>query len=41
VEARFGPVGDVLTLMQDGCIVYAEHTIGLKIILDTSDGTPR
>jgi hypothetical protein len=31
----------VLTLTQDGCIVYAEHTIGSKIILDTSDGTPR
>jgi hypothetical protein len=31
----------VLILTQDRCIVYAEHTIGLEIILDTPDGTPR
>jgi hypothetical protein len=31
----------VLTLMQDRCIVYAERTIGLAIILDATDGTPR
>jgi hypothetical protein len=31
----------VLILTQDRCIVYAEHSIGSKIIFDTSDGTPR
>jgi hypothetical protein len=31
----------VLILTQDGCIVYAECVIALKIILDAPDGTPR
>jgi hypothetical protein len=31
----------VLILTQDRCTVYAEHTIGLAIILDAPDGTPR
>jgi hypothetical protein len=31
----------VLFLTQDGCNVYAERTIGLAIIFDTPDGTPR
>jgi hypothetical protein len=31
----------VLFLTQDRCIVYAEHTVGLEIVLDTPDGTPR
>jgi hypothetical protein len=31
----------VLILTQNRCIVYAEPTIGSKIILDTPDGTPR
>jgi hypothetical protein len=31
----------VLILTQDRSIVYAELTIGLEIILDTPDGTPR
>jgi hypothetical protein len=31
----------VLTLMRDTYTVCAEHTIGLEIILDTPDGTPR
>jgi hypothetical protein len=31
----------VLILTQDRCIVYAKRTIGLEIILDTPDGTPR
>ncbi len=31
----------VVILTQDRCIVYAEHTIGSEIILDTPDGTPR
>jgi hypothetical protein len=31
----------VLILTQDRCIVYAKCTIGLAIILDTHDGTPK
>jgi hypothetical protein len=31
----------VLVSVQDRCTVYAECTIGLEIILDTPDGTPR
>jgi hypothetical protein len=31
----------VLILTQDRYIVYTEHTIGSKIILDTPDGNPR
>jgi hypothetical protein len=31
----------VLILMQDRCMVCAERTIGLGIILDTPGGTPR
>jgi hypothetical protein len=31
----------VLILMQDRCMVYVEHTIGSKIILDAPDRTPR
>jgi hypothetical protein len=31
----------VLILMQDRCTVCAEHIIGLEVILDTPDGTPR
>ena len=31
----------VLILKQDGCVVSAERTIGSKIILDATDGTPR
>jgi hypothetical protein len=31
----------VLILTQDRCTVCAECTIGLKIILDEADGTPR
>jgi hypothetical protein len=34
-------LGIVLILMQDRCIVYVERNIGLKIILDTPNGTPR
>ena len=39
LEARFGPFG--LILMQDRCTVCTERTIGLEIILDAPDGTPR
>ena len=31
----------VLILMQDRCMVCAEHTIGSEISLDAPDGTPR
>ena len=31
----------VLILMQDRCMVYAEPTICLEVILDTPDRTPR
>jgi hypothetical protein len=31
----------MLTLMQDRCMVCAEHTTGSGIVLDAPDGTPR
>jgi hypothetical protein len=31
----------VLVSMQDRCTVCTEHTIGLEIVLDALDGTPR
>jgi hypothetical protein len=31
----------VLILTQDRCMVCVERTIGLEIILDIPDGTPR
>jgi hypothetical protein len=31
----------VLGSVQDRCIVYAKRTIGMEIILDEADGTPR
>ena len=36
VLVRWEPV-----LVQDRCTVGAKHTMGLEIILDTPDGTPR
>ena len=41
VEACFGPFGDGANLDANGCAVYVECTIGLEIILDAPDGTPR
>jgi hypothetical protein len=41
VESRFGLFGDIVVLVQDRCTVCIEHTIGLEIILDIPDGTPR
>ena len=41
VEARFGLLDIVLILTQDRCTVCVKRTIGLEIILDASDGTPR
>ena len=40
VEACFSPFGDSANLDADRCMVCAEHTIGLEIILDAPDGTP-
>ena len=31
----------VFVLVQDRCMVCAKHILGLEIILDTPDGTPR
>jgi hypothetical protein len=31
----------VLILMEDRCMVCAERTMGLEIVLDTTDGTHR
>ena len=41
VEAHFGVLDIVLILTQDRCTVCVKRTIGLEIILDASDGTPR
>jgi hypothetical protein len=41
VESRFGPLETVLVSVQDRCTVCTKHTIGIEIILDASDGTPR
>ena len=41
VEARFSLCGDSGNLTQDRCLVCAEHTIGLEIVVDALDGTPR
>ena len=40
VKAHFGPLGDSANLDADRCMVCAERTIGLEIILDAPDGTP-
>ena len=41
VVAHFGPFGDSVILMKDRCTVCTEHTIGLEIILEAPDGSPR
>ena len=40
LEACFGPFRDSANLDVDRGMVCAEHTIGLEIVLDVSDGTP-
>ena len=40
MEAHFWSLEIVLILMQDGCTVGAERTIGSEIILDALHGTP-
>jgi hypothetical protein len=34
-------LGIVLVLVQDRCTVCTEHTVGIEIVLDALDGTPR
>ena len=41
VVACFGQFGDSVILTQDRCTVCSERTIGLEIILDTRNVTPR
>ena len=41
VESHSVRLEMVLVLVQDRCMVCAEHTIGSEIILDAPDGTPR
>jgi hypothetical protein len=41
VDAHFSPFGDSAILDANRCTVYVERSIGLKIILDAPDGTPR
>jgi hypothetical protein len=31
----------MLVLLQDMCMVCTDHTIGIEIVLDALDGTPR
>ena len=40
VEARVGPFGGSVSLVQDRCMVCDECTSGMEIILGTPDGTP-
>ena len=40
VEAPFDPFGDSANLDADRCMVCAERTLGLEIILDVPNGTP-
>jgi hypothetical protein len=40
-ESCFGPFREALVSVQDWCTVCAKHTLGLEIVLDTPDGTPR
>ena len=41
VESRSVRLEMVFVLVQDRCIVCAEHTIGIEIVLDAPDGNPR
>ena len=41
LEARFGLSDMVLILTQERCMVCVKRTIGLQIILDAPNGTPR
>jgi hypothetical protein len=37
VESHFGP----LVSVRDSCTIYTKHIVGLEIVLDAPDGTPR
>ena len=41
VECPLVRLETVLASVQDRCTVCAKHTIGLDILLDAPDGTPR
>ena len=41
VGAHFGPFGDSANFYEHRRTICAEHTIGLEIISDAPDGTPR
>ena len=41
VEARFGLFGEIANLDADRCMICVESTIGMEIVLDAPDGTPR
>ena len=41
VESRSVRLEMVFVLVQDRCMVCAEHTIGIEIVLDAPDGNPR
>ena len=41
LECRFVCLEIVLILTQDQCTVCVKHTIGLEIVLDATDGSPR
>jgi hypothetical protein len=40
-ESCFGSFGDGVSIGQDRCMVCAKRTIGLEIILEEDDGTPK
>jgi hypothetical protein len=41
VKSRFCPSGDSVSVSADRCTACTEHTIGIEIVLDTLDRTPR
>ena len=41
VDAQLVNLDIVLMLTQDRCMVCTKYTVGLEIILDAPDGTPR
>jgi hypothetical protein len=41
VESHFSQLRETIVLVQDRYTVCVNHTIGLEILLDASNGTPR
>jgi hypothetical protein len=41
VESRFSPFGDSVSVSVRCCMVCIERTIGIEIVFDTHDRTPR